>query len=142
MTKVLLDTDILSEVMKAKNLEVQRNANQYLEFFGRFTVSVITITEIVRGFQKSQEEQRLRSFIAFLEENNILQLGVEEAALAGKIAGDLERTGKSIGHMDPFIASTAIIHKMPLVTGNARHFVRVVELGYPLELQNWRIPNG
>jgi tRNA(fMet)-specific endonuclease VapC len=142
MKKVLLDTDILSEVLKAKDLLVQRNAKEYLGAFGRLTVSAITVAEIVKGFQKIQDERRLRLFDAFLNENEVLTLGYEEATLAGRISGDLERAGFPIGHFDPFIAAIAVVHQLPLVTGNTRHFLRVCKLGYALELQNWRNPHG
>jgi predicted nucleic acid-binding protein len=141
--KVLLDTDILSEVMKGRNPEVQRTAQQYLSLFGRLTISSVTITEVVKGFQKTRDERRLLSFLEFLEQNDTLPLGIKEAAHAGRIVGDLERQGIPIGHMDPLIAATALVHQMPLVTGNTRHFIRIRELGYPLILQNWReAPHG
>ena len=49
MNKALLDTDILSEILKAKNAGVVANAIKYKEGFGHFTISVITVMEIVKG---------------------------------------------------------------------------------------------
>ena len=144
MREVLLDTDILSEVLKGRDPEVMRNAKNYLSLFGRLTISSVTITEVVKGFQLTRDERRLQSFLESLENNETLPLGISEAALAGRIMGDLIRKGIPIGHMDPLIAATAIVHDLPLVTGNTKHFNRIIELGYPLQLQNWReaLPNG
>jgi len=48
--------------------------------------------------------------------------------------------GQQIGHLDPFIAATAIANDRPLVTNNTKHYQRIVDLGFPLELENWREP--
>jgi len=142
MKKAILDTDILSEVFKAKYRKVQRRANEYRDVFGHLTISAATVAEIIKGFQAIRDERRLRTFLVFLKENEMISLRADEAIMAGRISGDLQRAGKPIGHLDPFIAATAVVHKLPLVTGNTRHFQRVIDLGYPLELQNWRLPNG
>jgi predicted nucleic acid-binding protein len=39
---------------------------------------------------------------------------------------------------DPMIAAIAIQHSLDLVTGNASHFQRIQQLGYPLTLTTWR----
>jgi len=142
MKKALLDTDITSEVIREKNSTVLSNANRYLDQYGEFTFSAVTITEMVQGWHKIQEERRVQLLLVSMEKSEIIPLGIEEAIVAGRIAGDLDRNGIPIGNMDPFIAATAIVHDLSLVTGNTRHFQRVIDLGYPLELQNWRLPNG
>lgn len=64
MNKSLLDTDILSEIGKGIEPNVVRNATAYRKAFGRYTPSVTTIMEIVRGFQRLFETVR-RSNAAF-----------------------------------------------------------------------------
>ena len=66
-------------------------------------------------------------------------VGHSAADLAGPIAGDLDRVGRSIGCCDPMIAALAIVNGLELVTGNTTHDQRVQQLGYPLVLANWRI---
>ena len=39
---------------------------------------------------------------------------------------------------DPMIAGIALHHGLVLVTANTSHFQRIADLGYPLELENWR----
>jgi tRNA(fMet)-specific endonuclease VapC len=138
MTEAILDTDILSEIVKARNVNVAARVREYIAEHKRFTFSAISVAEIVRGYRRISNQQKLDAISEFIDRNEILGIGKEEAKLAGRITAELEIKGLTIGHMDPFIAATAIIHKLPLVTGNTRHFNRIIELGYPLELQNWR----
>ena len=65
---------------------------------------------------------------------------LDTAVLAGRIYGDLERTGQPIGRADPMIAATAVARDLVLVTGNGAHYERIQQLGYALELENWREP--
>jgi tRNA(fMet)-specific endonuclease VapC len=50
MDRALLDTDTFSEIIKAKNANVLREASEYRQQFGRYTISAVTLTEIVKGF--------------------------------------------------------------------------------------------
>jgi len=68
----------------------------------------------------------------------ILSLDQSAAELAGRIAGDLERTGQPIGRADPMIAAIALQHSLELVTGNTAHYQRIQQVGYQLRVVNWR----
>jgi tRNA(fMet)-specific endonuclease VapC len=138
VNKSLLDTDILSEIGKGIDANVARNAAAYRKAFGRYTLSVITIMEIVRGFQKNQSTGRLQRFLNAIASEEILYLDQSAAELAGRIAGDLDRTGQPIGKADPMIAAIALQHGLELVTGNTAHYQRIQQLGYRLILINWR----
>ena len=70
----------------------------------------------------------------------MLPLDREEAEIAGRIQGQLERNGRSIGRADPMIAAVAIVQRRVLVTGNLAHYQYIVEAGYDLSLENWRSP--
>ena len=138
MNKSLLDTDMLSEIGKGIDPNVVRNATAYRNAFGRYTLSVITIMEVVRGFQKKQSLRRLQRFLAMIASEEILPFDRAAAELAGRIAGDLDRIGQPIGRADPMIAAIALQHGLELVTGNTAHYQRIQQLGYPLTLINWR----
>jgi tRNA(fMet)-specific endonuclease VapC len=138
VNKVLLDTDIYSEVLEAVDPIVARNAVIYRQVQGVYTVSVITLMEIVQGFQQTRSDRRLRSFLAAIALEEILRFDEAAAELAGRIAGDLDRAGQPIGVADPMIAAIAITQGLKLVTGNTAHFQRIQRLGYPLTMSNWR----
>ena len=36
------------------------------------------------------------------------------------------------------VAAIALQHNLVLVTGNTKHFERILNLGYPLSLHDWR----
>ena len=139
MNKALLDTDIYSEVLKAKNPTVARNAAAYRQQHGVYTVSVITVMEVVQGFHRQQNAARLLTFLNTVAQEQVIVFDQPAAELAGRISGDLDRTGQIIGLADPMIAALALHHGLELVTGNTAHFQRVQQLGYPLVLANWRI---
>src|SRR5436190_14851177 len=104
MDRAILDTDTFSEVLKSKNQIVLRNAHAYRHQFGRFTISTVTITEIVKGFQKRGREDRIQDFIASLAAIEVLLLDRDAAIVAGRIYGELEKSGQTIGRADPLIA--------------------------------------
>ena len=58
MNKALLDTDIYSEVLRAVNATVTANARTYRQAYGRLTLSVITVMEMVKGLQKANGPRR------------------------------------------------------------------------------------
>ena len=138
MSKALIDTDILSEILRGKDAQVAAQANEYGRTVGAFSVSVVTVMEVVKGFQKAQRTDAVNRFLQAADNLEVIPFDNECAVLAGRIYGDLERAGKPIGRADPMIAATAIHHKLILVTGNTRHFRRIGNLGYELLLQDWR----
>ena len=108
MKKTLLDTDIFSEILKRKHPQVSAIAQQYHQQFGIYTISTITILEIVKGFHKVQQEAAIQRFLSNLKAADIITLTNTSAALAGRIYADLERKGQTIGRADPMIAAIAI----------------------------------
>jgi len=138
LNKAILDTDILSEIIKGVDQTVAANARTYRRAFGHYTIAAVTVTEIVSGYQRKQATRQLQAFLAILPAAEVLPFDALEAELAGRIAGELERTGRSIGLADTMIAAVAIEQGLELVTGNTTHFQRIQQIGYPLTLVNWR----
>ena len=112
MTKVLLDTDILSEILKGKSAVVTARAGKYLAQQGCFTTSAIAVAEIVYGFRRVGREDRVTQFE--------------------------ERAGRVIGMPDVLIAAITLRNGLPIVTGNVAHFEYVRLVGYDLYIHNWR----
>jgi tRNA(fMet)-specific endonuclease VapC len=138
MNKALLDTDILSEVLKGRNPQVVAQAEAYLRHHAMLTVSAVSVIEVVSGLQRIARSAQLEQFLRALDAIEVLPVDTQSAVLAGRIDGDLLRTGQPIGRADPIIAAQAITHGVVLVTGNVRHYERIVALGYPLRMANWR----
>ncbi len=62
MNKSLLDTDIYSEVLKAVDTNLNQNAVIYRKQHGFYTVSVVTLMEIVQGFQRTRSDAVSKHF--------------------------------------------------------------------------------
>jgi tRNA(fMet)-specific endonuclease VapC len=60
--KALLDSDIYSEVLKGIDARVVARAAAYHAVFGRYTISVITVMEIIKGFHKLRRASRIQQF--------------------------------------------------------------------------------
>jgi tRNA(fMet)-specific endonuclease VapC len=138
LDKALLDTDIFSEILKGIDSHVVAQATAYRAIFGRYIISTITVLEVVKGLHKMQREDRIEQFLDGLVTVDVLTLDVQSADLAGRIYADLERTGQPIGRADPIIAAIALRHGFTLITGNQAHYQRIQDLGYALQLGNWR----
>jgi len=138
VNKALLDTDTYSEVLKAVNPTIVQNAASYRQQHGMYSVSVVSVMEIVYGFHRMQNHRRLQNFLTAVAHEEVISFEHPAAELAGRIAGDLDRTGQTIGKADPMIAAIALHHGLELVTGNTSHYQRIHQLGYPLTLTNWR----
>ena len=54
MNKALLDTDILSEVAKGIDQNVARNASAYRQAHRFLTLSVISVMEVIQGYQRRE----------------------------------------------------------------------------------------
>lgn len=130
----VLDTNILSEILRPRpSPEVVR---RLLQCNSRtLFASEITRFELCFG-------ARLRAdapmFWARLQRELMplvtwLPVGVAISTRAGEIAAAQRLTGRSCGTVDPFIAATALVQGMPLVTRHVQHFERITGL----RLQNW-----
>lgn len=138
MRESLLDTDILSEIMEGKNPSIVAKAKQYYRAFGRYTVSAVTYAELLAGISYNPLPKYLKGLGLLDPLLEVLPIEREEAATAGRLVGLMKRKGMQIGILDPFIAAIAIEQNLILVTGNSAHFQVVIDLGFPLEIENWR----
>lgn len=139
MSRALLDTDILSEVLKNRDPTVAQAAADYLAKHGEFTVSVVSVMEIAYGLNRAGRTTQLEAFEATLGTTcNVLPFDVEAALLAGRIEAELEKAGAPIDAPDVMIAATAIGARLPVVTGNTPHFEAVRRMGYSVATENWR----
>ena len=130
--KTLLDTDILSAIMRQQP-EAVAQARAYLSAHGRLTFSLITRYEILRGLKAKGATTQLVAFEQFCVANEILPLEANVIERATDIYADLHRRGQLIGDADILIAATALEKGLVLVTNNENHFGRVTGLS----VENW-----
>ena len=136
MPLVLLDTDTLSEVIKGRDPQVRQHARRYLEVYGRFTFSIITRYEILRGLKAKKAARQIAAFERQCQESNVLPLTDKVVIQATDIYADLYQRGQLISDADILIAATAMAHGLILVTENIAHFQRIPRLN----ITSWRTP--
>jgi predicted nucleic acid-binding protein len=134
MDATLLDTDILSEILKQQNAAVNAKATSYLEEHGQFIFSAFTRFEIRRGFLERQANQQLDRFEEFCRHSTVLPVTDAVFDQAGTLWAIARQEGHPCGDADLIIAATAQIFKLTLGTGNLRHFAWAPNL----TLNNWR----
>ena len=142
LSRVVLDTDILSELLAGKDANVAASARAYREAQGRYTFTVIAVVEIVRGLRRAGASARAEAFVASLGQHEVLTLDTATAVLAGEIDAALTAIGRPIGIADVLVAAIAHRHHLPVVTGNEAHFGYVRDAGYDIAIHNWRRPRG
>ena len=138
MNKALLDTDTLSEISKGRDVKVASRAAADYAVFGRFTLTVFSVLEVVKGYHRLRRPDRITRFLAGIAGEEVISLDVRSSEIAGRIFADLELAGRPIDRIDPMIAALAIERGLTLVTGNTTHYQYIQQLGYPLSLDNWR----
>ncbi|GAX36555.1 PilT-like protein [Nodularia sp. NIES-3585] len=60
MRKSLIDTDILSEIRKLKNTKINAKAIGYIGIWQQYTISVITVSEIIKGWRRINRNDRIQ----------------------------------------------------------------------------------
>jgi len=135
MSKVLLDTDILSNLMR-NNPNVTLKAQKYLKLHSKFTISIITRYEILRGLKAKSATAQIAAFEKFCLVSEILPISDSIIVKASDIYADLHKKGLLITDADILIASTALEHSLTLITNNESHFNRILGL----TIDNWLNP--
>ena len=128
----LLDTNVISEWVK------QRPDPGVIAWLAdvdedRVFLSVVTLAELRHGIERLADGSRRRRLDAWLRDELPLRfdgrlLSVDEAIADrwGEVVARRETAGRPIGVMDAFIAATANVHELTLVTRNESDFESAV----------------
>ena len=121
---VLLDTDILSAIMRSDQ-RATAQAHAYLLEYGRLSFSVITRYEVLRGLMAKGAVRQQLVFERLCAASVLLPLTDEIARRAAAVYADLHLRGQLIGDADILIAATALVHGLAVATNNEAHFGRI-----------------
>jgi len=133
MKRCTFDTNIITAFLK-NDLSVVKKVSDYLERFDKLSINIISYYEILRGLKDIGNEQRVRKFEEFIEENELLSIRKETIQKAAEIYAYLKTEGNLIEDADILMAAIALVENLVLITDNVRHFRRVKNL--PIE--NWK----
>lgn len=132
MKRCTLDTNIITAFLKNDSRVVER-VSDYLEFFDKLTINIISYYEILRGLKDLGNEEKLCRFDNFIQENELVFITKDTIKKAAEIYAYLKKEGNLIEDADILMASTAIVEDLVLITNNIKHFKRVKDL----EIENW-----
>lgn len=112
---MIVDTDIIIWYMRDHPMAVK-----LLDSNKGFLISVVTYMELVQGMKNKGEFKALKTALQIWKVK-ILQI---DEAISMKAMFYVEQylLSHSMQLVDALIGSTAILHQLPLHTGNAKHF--------------------
>jgi predicted nucleic acid-binding protein len=130
----LLDTNILSEIIRPRP-DPQVMARLFAQRPDRLFASEMTRYELRRGACLRADASAFWARLESMVLPVVQWLAVNEAIslCAAELAADLQRRGQGIGMFDTFLAATARVHGLTMVTRNVRDFERVPDLA----IENW-----
>lgn len=136
MDEAILDTDILSEVLKAKDQDVLARAQDYLAVHQHFAFSAISFYEVLRGLLAKRAARQLAKFLRTVNTSDVLPISQPVLRRAAQLWADAQTRGHPRDDADLIIAATALEAGRELVTGNSPHFSWIPGL----KIADWRAP--
>jgi toxin FitB len=135
----LLDTNVVAEWVKARpNPGVVAWLERAEE--DRIFISVVTLAELRRGIERmaagggrKRLDEWLRNQLMLRFDGRVLPVDLVVADSWGRLVARCEASGRPIGAMDAFIAATAEVHRLTLVTHNVTDF----ETALPAVVNPW-----
>ena len=125
----LLDTNIVSLLDPRRREEAQPLVDWLERNGASLYVSAVTLFELEVGVQnyegrgasrRARELRALRTAIASSVESRVLPVSLDVALAAGRLWAAAQPVGP--GPLDLFIAGTAEVHGLTVLTRNMRHF--------------------
>ena len=112
---MIIDSDVLIWVLRKNQVAIE-----FLDAIDQYFISDMTYMEVVQGTKSKQE---LRLFIKMLDEMGVERIPIDEA-ISAKASELVEQYSHShsVHAGDSLIAATALVHDLPLATGNVKHF--------------------
>ena len=80
MKRCTLDTNIITAFLK-NDLRVVQRVSDYLELFEKLTINIISYYEILRGLKDLGNEEKLKWFEDFIQENELYRMSLLSAHL-------------------------------------------------------------
>jgi tRNA(fMet)-specific endonuclease VapC len=137
MDRSLFDTSAISDVIAPQSKRstiVAEHFIRYLAVHDRLTFSQISCYEILRGLRKKNAKIQLERFATFCQHSQLLPVTYNVLDRAAELWADGRQRGITVDDSDLIIAATALIHGLPIVTANPRHFDWIIGL----TTHNWR----
>jgi tRNA(fMet)-specific endonuclease VapC len=123
MIEIVVDTDVVSFIFKNHPI-----ASSYdLELAGRAAlVSFMTVAELERWtLQRRWSPQRVHWLHVYLRRFTVVPSSPDLCRAWAQVMVGAQAAGRRIDCADAWIAATAVLYQVPLITHNRGHFVGV-----------------
>lgn len=129
----LLDTDICSAYLKGDRV-VWQKVHQYT---GQLNLSVVSVGELFTwALRRKASPKRLSILQNFLQDVVVIDVTFQVGEQFGTLRASLIDSGQVVPEMDLFIAATALVHDLTLVTHNTQDYANIRGLRH----QDWLVP--
>ncbi len=126
----LLDSDTCTAIFRGREGVLQHRAAETDEV----ATTWVTASELFYGAAKSAKpDLNAAVVVRFLNTLPVLAPDLASARIFGEVKARLAAAGQIVADADLFIASIALSRGATLVTGNLKHYERIVGLG----LEDW-----
>jgi tRNA(fMet)-specific endonuclease VapC len=129
----LLDSDTCSAHLK----QVPAVTSKFLQYAGRLHISTLKVGELFTWSSRAKAPpKRMQSLLDLLDDVTILDVTEMVGRRFGEVRATLLDAGKPAPNLDLFIAATALVHDLTLVTHNVQDFQNVLGL----RIDDWLSP--
>src|SRR5262249_2887863 len=132
----LLDTDMVSEVLKRLHPTVRKKASAYLRQNNQFAFSSVTRYEIIRGLKQNKAKTQLQRIQIFCQHSLLFAIIDDVLDRAAELWVLAYESGHPRNDADLIVAAIALENGRVLVTGNVSHFSWIPGL----TVEDWRQP--
>ena len=116
MATILLDSSVIFDHLNGRSGRTEYLAS--LIEGGHSLGCPVIITEVYAGLRKGEEHKTT----AFIDSLDFFAVTPASARMAGLLRRDWSKKGQTLSFTDVTIAAVAITNRLPLLTGNRKHF--------------------
>lgn len=118
---MVIDSNIFIDHLRAKN-KLKTKFYQLLQSEKAIFVSTVSVYEIYSGAATLDKQTNIQVLLKGIV---ILPFEYETSIIAAQIFNQLKVKSQLIEFRDIFIAATCLVHHLPIVTLNKKHFERI-----------------
>lgn len=122
----IVDTNIISYTFKrdSRHLRYQKHLDNHILAISFMTIAELDLWAASRGWGARKQAE----LEAFLAPYTVVESSRELCRIWGDICNDARRNGRVTEPSDAWIASTALLYEVPLITHNAKDFDWITRL--------------
>ncbi len=118
---MVIDSNIFIDYLRAKEKSTTKFF-QLLNESNSLFIFAVSVFELYSGGTSEEKQKRIQNLI---EDIPVLTFNNEIAVKAAQIFRQLKAKNQLIEFRDIFIGATCIIHNLPIITLNKKHFERI-----------------